>query len=151
MRLTYPEEHFITMFSATRKTTRGMKNAGRNFGFTYRRYTTKAIRFSVLPKLRQLWKVKDLKSVMKWCAHSCVICDWSAFGSLLKNYMRTKGTNTKITLIKSLMWTTLMKYGLVMLHISSTVKTLIAFAWLLTYSHVWLWDTKLEKQTVHNL
>ena len=73
MRLTFPAERFTTTFSAIRKTTRGMQNAVKNYGFAYRRSTTKAIRFLVLPKLRQLWKVKDSKSVTKWYARLCVI------------------------------------------------------------------------------
>lgn len=38
--------------NAIRKTTRGMRNAVKNYGFAYRRFTTKAIRSSVPLKLR---------------------------------------------------------------------------------------------------
>lgn len=56
MRLTFPEEHFITTFSATRKTTHGMRNVGRNYGFAYQ---------EIYDESNQIFGAAKIAAVMK--------------------------------------------------------------------------------------
>lgn len=63
-----------------------------------------------------------------------------------KNFTRTKAASIKIISTKSLTRASQTKCGLVMLPISSMVKTLIIFALLSTCSPVWSWVIKLQDQ-----
>ena len=50
----FAAEHFITTYFATKRITRGMRNAVKNYGFVSRKSLMKAIKYSVLLKLQQL-------------------------------------------------------------------------------------------------